>query len=102
MEQFPLSSSFRFERRFRFLHCSCLINFCIFSLWRAYSPWVRFEVCSDSEGLSDCSGEEIDALLLDPEEQQAKSDIWHEVNKDFLEDWGYREAAEERTAANPR
>ena len=31
-------------------------------------------------------------MLLTEDEQAAKSDIWHEVNKAFLEDWSHREA----------
>jgi hypothetical protein len=45
---------------------------------------------SESEEISDCS--DADDLLLNEDEQAAKSDIWHEVNKAFLEDWSHREA----------
>jgi hypothetical protein len=45
---------------------------------------------SESEEISDCS--DADDLLLTESEQAAKSDIWHEVNKAFLEDWSHREA----------
>jgi len=42
------------------------------------------------ESLSDVDDEELEAYLLDVEEQQHKSDIWHEVNKDYLEEWHTR------------
>ncbi|CAK0840455.1 unnamed protein product [Prorocentrum cordatum] len=43
------------------------------------------------ESLSDMDDEELDSyLLLDPEEQQHKAEIWHEVNKDYLEEWHLR------------
>lgn len=44
----------------------------------------------ESEALSDMDAEELNEYLLTPEEQQCKSDIWHEVNKDYLEDWYHR------------
>merc|ERR1719487_1329022 len=47
---------------------------------------------SESEDISDYSDVDIDDLLLTESEQSAKSDIWHEVNKAFLEDWSHREA----------
>jgi len=43
-----------------------------------------------SETLSDIADEELDQYLLDEEERQSKSDIWHEVNKDYLEEWHRR------------
>lgn len=46
---------------------------------------------ANEESLSDMDDEELDSLLLlDPEEQQHKADIWHEVNKDYLEEWDLR------------
>eukprot|EP00933_Yihiella_yeosuensis_P033274 TRINITY_DN27007_c0_g1_i2.p1 TRINITY_DN27007_c0_g1~~TRINITY_DN27007_c0_g1_i2.p1 ORF type:complete len:277 (+),score=78.78 TRINITY_DN27007_c0_g1_i2:167-997(+) len=42
------------------------------------------------ESLSDIEDEELECYLLDAEEQQHKSDIWHEVNKDYLEEWHVR------------
>merc|ERR1711959_6418 len=42
------------------------------------------------ESLSDVDDEELEAYLLDVEEQQHKSDIWHEVSKDYLEEWHVR------------
>lgn len=42
------------------------------------------------ESLSDVDDEELELYLLDVEEQQHKSDIWHEVNKDYLEEWHVR------------
>jgi len=39
------------------------------------------------ETLSDVDDEDLEAYLLDAEEQEHKSDIWHEVNKDYLEEW---------------
>lgn len=44
----------------------------------------------EEEGLSDIDDEELDAYLLDRAERQDKSDIWHEVNKDYLEEWHVR------------
>eukprot|EP00928_Gymnodinium_smaydae_P039298 TRINITY_DN26868_c0_g1_i1.p1 TRINITY_DN26868_c0_g1~~TRINITY_DN26868_c0_g1_i1.p1 ORF type:complete len:574 (+),score=135.65 TRINITY_DN26868_c0_g1_i1:72-1793(+) len=43
-----------------------------------------------SETLSDVDDEELDEMLLNPEEAQHKSDIWHEVNKDYLQEWHER------------
>jgi len=52
------------------------------------------EACEEGEGgiesLSDIDDDEIDMYLLDEEEQENKSDIWHEVNKDYLEEWHVR------------
>lgn len=45
---------------------------------------------AEEETLSDVDDDEIDTLLLASEEQQHKSDIWHEVNKDYLEEWHLR------------
>ncbi|CAE7940804.1 unnamed protein product, partial [Symbiodinium necroappetens] len=42
------------------------------------------------ESLSDVDDEELESYLLDAEERQHKSDIWHEVNKDYLEEWHVR------------
>jgi len=42
------------------------------------------------ETLSEVDDEELDAYLLDEEERRHKSDIWHEVNKDYLEEWHVR------------
>ncbi|CAE8672380.1 unnamed protein product [Polarella glacialis] len=42
------------------------------------------------ESLSDVEDEELEMYLLDSEETQHKSDIWHEVNKDYLEEWHIR------------
>ena len=42
------------------------------------------------ESLSDVDDEELESYLLDAEERQHKSDIWHEVNKEYLEDWHLR------------
>jgi len=44
----------------------------------------------EEETLSDVDDEELDAYLLDREERKDKSDIWHEVNKDYLEEWHVR------------
>jgi len=44
----------------------------------------------NEESLSDVDDDELEAYLLDMEEQQHKSDIWHEVNKDYLEEWHIR------------
>lgn len=44
----------------------------------------------DEEELSDVDDEELDAYLLDRAEGQAKSDIWHEVNKGYLQEWHER------------
>eukprot|EP00930_Biecheleria_cincta_P072087 TRINITY_DN59532_c0_g1_i1.p1 TRINITY_DN59532_c0_g1~~TRINITY_DN59532_c0_g1_i1.p1 ORF type:complete len:602 (+),score=92.61 TRINITY_DN59532_c0_g1_i1:36-1841(+) len=44
----------------------------------------------DGESLSDVDDEALEKYLLDAEEQQHKSDIWHEVNKDYLEEWHVR------------
>lgn len=44
----------------------------------------------NEESLSDVDDDELEAYLLDIEEQQHKSDIWHEVNKDYLEEWHIR------------
>lgn len=49
-----------------------------------------------AESLSDIEDEELDMYLLDTEESQHKSDIWHEVNKDYLEEWHLRSAESRR------
>lgn len=57
--------------------------------------------------LSDVDDEELDMYLLDQDEQQHKSDIWHEVNKDYLEEWHIRseemrrKRAEKAQGSNP-
>lgn len=53
-------------------------------------PTSRDGDSGEEEGLSDVDDEELDAYLLDNEERQDKSDIWHEVNKDYLEEWHVR------------
>jgi len=45
---------------------------------------------AEDETLSDVDDEELESYLLDEEERQHKSDIWHEVNKDYLEEWHVR------------
>jgi hypothetical protein len=42
------------------------------------------------ESLSDVDEDELEAYLLDEDERKHKSDIWHEVNKDYLEEWHVR------------
>jgi len=42
------------------------------------------------ETLSDVDDDALSAYILDEEEAQNKSDIWHEVNKDYLEEWHVR------------
>jgi transcription factor IIIB subunit 2 len=53
------------------------------------------------ESLSDVDDEDLELYLLDSEEQQNKSNIWHEVNKDYLEEWYVRgqEARRKRSKA---
>jgi len=42
----------------------------------------------EEDGLSDIDDEEMEKLyLLNEEETQHKSDMWHEVNKDYLKEW---------------
>jgi len=48
------------------------------------------------ESLSDVDDEELEGYLLDAEERQHKSDIWHEVNKDYLEEWHLRSLEQKR------
>lgn len=48
------------------------------------------------ESLSDVDDEELEGYLLDAEEKQNKSDIWHEVNKDYLEEWHLRSLEQKR------
>jgi len=48
------------------------------------------------ETLSDVDDEELEAYLLDVDEQEHKSDIWHEVNKDYLEEWHIIEKEKQR------
>lgn len=48
------------------------------------------------ETLSDVDDEELDTYLLQDDEREAKSDIWHEVNKDYLEEWYHRDREERR------
>jgi len=45
---------------------------------------------NEDETLSDVDDEELEIYLLGEEERQHKSDIWHEVNKDYLEEWHVR------------
>lgn len=48
-------------------------------------------VCGGGDDtLSDVDDDDLDMYLLDEEERQSKSDIWHEVNKDYLEEWYIR------------
>lgn len=55
------------------------------------SPGPGAAAGAPEESLSDMDDEELDSyLLLDPEEQQHKAEIWHEVNKDYLEEWHLR------------
>lgn len=42
------------------------------------------------ESLGDVDDEELEKYLLDKEEEQTKTAIWHEVNKDYLEEWHVR------------
>eukprot|EP00927_Polykrikos_kofoidii_P065822 TRINITY_DN6153_c0_g1_i2.p1 TRINITY_DN6153_c0_g1~~TRINITY_DN6153_c0_g1_i2.p1 ORF type:complete len:612 (+),score=87.54 TRINITY_DN6153_c0_g1_i2:83-1918(+) len=61
----------------------------------ATASFPPLEKGDDSDGctetLSDVDDAELDELyLLDDEERQHKSDIWHEVNKDYLEEWHVR------------
>lgn len=51
------------------------------------------------ETLSDVDDEELEMYLLDAEEQQHKSDIWHEVNKGYLEEWHLRSQEMKRKKA---
>lgn len=57
------------------------------------------------ETLSDVDDDELDSLyLLGEQEAQQKADVWHEVNKDYLEEWYIRSREakrrkEERAAA---
>lgn len=44
----------------------------------------------EEEALSDAEDDDLAMYCLDLEEQQDKSDIWHEVNKDYLEEWHVR------------
>jgi hypothetical protein len=48
------------------------------------------------ETLSDVDDAELEAYLLDEEEQRHKSDIWHEVNKGYLREWHERAVDAER------
>lgn len=48
------------------------------------------------ESLSDVDDEDLETYLLDAEEKQHKSDIWHEVNKDYLEEWHLRSLEQKR------
>lgn len=47
------------------------------------------------ESLSDVDSEDLEAYLLDAQESQNKSDIWHEVNKEMLQEW-YEQAEEKK------
>lgn len=65
------------------------------------------DLASDcSETLSDVDDTELESLyLLGEQESQQKADVWHEVNKDYLEEWHIRSREskrrkEERSAAN--
>lgn len=40
----------------------------------------------DDESLSDVDDEEIDQLILTTEESEMKSKLWHEMNKEYLEE----------------
>merc|ERR1712136_471466 len=42
------------------------------------------------ETLSDVDDDALSAYIMGEEEAQNKSDIWHEVNKDYLEEWHVR------------
>mmetsp|Transcript_51070 Transcript_51070/g.119533 ORF Transcript_51070/g.119533 Transcript_51070/m.119533 type:complete len:523 (+) Transcript_51070:82-1650(+) len=42
------------------------------------------------ESLSDVDDSELSQWVLDDESREAKSNIWHEVNKDYLEEWHTR------------
>lgn len=42
------------------------------------------------ETLSEVDDDELEDYLFTEEEQQNKSDMWHEVNKDYLEEWYIR------------
>lgn len=74
-------------------------------------PFTRSQSCDGSSGnigcigngstsisdtLSDVNDEELDTYLLDDEEQKNKSDIWHECNKDFLEELYMRSCEKQR------
>ena len=49
--------------------------------------------------LSDVDGEDLDDYILTEEESAAKSAIWHEWNKPFLEEWNMREERKRDAAA---
>lgn len=49
------------------------------------------ETGPEPETLSDVSDSDVDIMVLDEEERQAKSEIWHEVHKEYLEHWAMRE-----------
>eukprot|EP00400_MALV-I_sp_L67-5_P000954 gene954-1159_t len=51
-----------------------------------------------TETLSDVDDTELDQYLLADNEMRAKADIWHEVNRDFLQEWEIREQNKKRTA----
>lgn len=53
-------------------------------------PPTTSAAAGEAETLSDIDDEELEAYLLDEEETRNKSDIWHEVNKDYLEEWHVR------------
>mmetsp|Transcript_24662 Transcript_24662/g.69359 ORF Transcript_24662/g.69359 Transcript_24662/m.69359 type:complete len:587 (+) Transcript_24662:61-1821(+) len=53
------------------------------------------------ESLSDVDDEELDVYFLDDEEYQNKSDIWHEVNKEYLQEW-YERGQEARRRKQQR
>lgn len=53
-------------------------------------------VASTDESLSDVDDEELEMYLLNSEESQHKSDMWHEVNKDYLEEWHARSVEAKR------
>lgn len=54
------------------------------------------------ESLSDVDDEELDMYLLDGDERQSKSDMWHEVNKDYLEEWHFRDLESRRRRQQDR
>lgn len=51
---------------------------------------------AEGETLSDVDDDDLEAYLLDVDEQEHKSDIWHEVNKDYLEEWDIIEREKKR------
>jgi len=41
---------------------------------------------NDNENLSDLDDDEINQLILTEEEAKAKSELWHEMNQDYLKE----------------